>query len=641
MSAILSLFAADPYAGYLYPSGIKAGTTVRVLVGGQQLNGIVGATISGQGVRVVRAVNVPGFPHPDGSQQKWLQDWLRNLEKGDATRPPLPDNAQEWHGKCPWWENLDQLDPLERSLVTHNLYVRPNPLQQTPSLRQMAILDIAADADAQPGERELRIVCRSGISAPKLFYVDAAPHIAEPLYTRPGAEKPPLPHVKELPAVIDGQIMPGETDRFKVTLAPDTEYTFSLTGWKLLPYIGDAVPGHFQPVMQLIGPDGSETAFADDEYFLPDPVMRFRSGKGGDYILNIRDNLYRGRQDFVYRVALNPGTEPYRMSACSVPDLDEFPEGDYDGRILSITRTLVIPGTISRPGESDAYRFRGRKGMRLEVDLAARRDGSPLDGVLTLFAPDGREIIRNDDAPRSLNVGAIPQQTDPAFSMELPDDAVYTLQVSDLNKAGGTDFRYRLKIGPEEPDFNIYTTSSMVSMFPGQTAQIKLRIERTNGFDGPVTILPDKDAVTAPRVIPADKAEYTLPLRNSAKKDAPPRAIEIYAEAKIGNRTIRKKVIPADMFSQAFAYDHLLPARDFQIGTRMDGKPQAKPAVQPAPTKPATPPAPAKTATPPAKPATPPAKPATPPAPAKTAVQPAPAKPATPPPASSSSTEKK
>ena len=60
---VLPVFAA-PYIGYLYPAGIKAGTTVRVLIGGQNLYGIRGGIVSGTGVRIKRAVAVPGFPLP-------------------------------------------------------------------------------------------------------------------------------------------------------------------------------------------------------------------------------------------------------------------------------------------------------------------------------------------------------------------------------------------------------------------------------------------------------------------------------------------------------------------------------------------------------------------------------------------------
>ena len=574
--------AAAPYAGYLYPAGMRAGTVTRVLVGGQQLNGVIGAVIDGRGVRVVKAVNVPGFPFPDGNQRKWLMEWLKRIETGNMEPPSRPDKADEWR-KCPWWDKLDQLDALERTLVTHNLYVRQNPLQQTPSLRQMAILDIEADADAPPGERELRILCRSGVSAPKSFFIDTAPHIPEPSYVRPGAKKPEMPHVKQLPAVLDGQIMPGETDCFKITLAPDTEYTFALTGWKLLPFIGDAVPGHFQPVMQLMAPDGREAAFADDDYFRPDPVMRFKTAAGGDYILKIRDNLYRGRQDFVYRVALHPGIEPYRFSGKSFADCDELPEEEYQNRILNVTRPLVIPGRLARHGERDSYRVRGAAGMMFCASLAARRDGSPLDGVLTLTGPDGRELGRADDTPPTLNVGPVPQQTDPVLTVHLPDDGVYRITVSDLNDRGGADYHYRLKLGPEEPDFQVYTASSMSNLFPGQSGTVKLLIERTGGFSGPIRIVGDKGFVPADRVVPPSATEFQLAVRNPATKAQAPRNVKIYAEAELNGKTVRKKVIPADVFNQAFAYDHLLPARSFCLATRLDGRPKNKTSAKPDP----------------------------------------------------------
>ena len=53
-----SLFG-NPYAGYLYPAGVKAGSTVRVLIGGQNFNNISGGVITGKGVRVKRVVSVP------------------------------------------------------------------------------------------------------------------------------------------------------------------------------------------------------------------------------------------------------------------------------------------------------------------------------------------------------------------------------------------------------------------------------------------------------------------------------------------------------------------------------------------------------------------------------------------------------
>ena len=580
---------AIPYAGYLYPAGVKAGTTVRVLIGGQNLNGIVGGVISGKGVRVKRAVVVPHFPIPDGSQRTWLYKWIAGIEKGNKEKPPFPapEKLEGWR-KCDWWLKLDQLPPLELMLVIRNLHVRRNPLQQTPSLRQLLIIDVEADADAKPGMRELRIYGRRGVSAPKLFFVDKCDHYQEPPYTAPHHPRPDTPVVKSVPAVVNGQIMPGETDSFIVKLDAGTEYTFSLTGRKFQPFIGDAVPGHFQPVLEIIDPDGKPLAFADDEYFQPDPVMRFKSGKAGDYLLKIRDNLYRGREDFVYRVALEKGRKRYSYKAVSLKNCDEASEPETQGRRLYIGRPLVIFGALSKPGERDTYRFNGVKNMDFHAEIAGRKDGSPLDAVLTLYGSDGKVLVQSDDSAKTINVGENLQQIDPEITFKLPVDGVYKVVVSELNKAGGKDYHYRLKLGKLEPDFNIYTVRSMCNLYPYGTGSVKALIERTGGFAGEIKITGDRRYVIQPQVVKKDAKEFNLRVRNPERRFAPPRDIKIYAEAEIDGKIIRKEVIPADIFNQAFAYDHLLPVESFCIGTRMgsNGKNPKKAAVKtPAPAK--------------------------------------------------------
>ena len=47
-----------------------------------------------------------------------------------------------------------------------------------------------------------------------------------------------------------------------------------------------------------------EAAVADDFRFNQDPVMFYTVPADGDYTLAIRDSIYRGREDFVYRLAL-------------------------------------------------------------------------------------------------------------------------------------------------------------------------------------------------------------------------------------------------------------------------------------------------------------------------------------------------
>lgn len=561
-----SLAAADPYIGYLYPAGAQAGTTVRVLVGGQNLQGIRDGIVPGGGVSIRSITAVPSFPAPDATQRKYLLEWLARIETGNRIAPERPEKTDSWR-KNLWWEKLDQLDLLERTIVTRNLCVRRNALQATPSLRQMAIVEISVAADAEPGAREFRLRGRNGITAPKLFYVDRAPHTAEPLYVRPGRPKPEFPLVKQFPTVLDGQIMPGETDRFKLRLCAGKNYTLSLIGRKLQPFIGDAVPGHFQPVLRLLRPDGSEAAFADDEGFNPDPVLRFRPDADGDYLLEVRDNLYRGREDFVYRVAIEPREIPYRFDEEPFTGLPRIQAETAARRILRADETQVVSGILSRPGEHVEFRFQAKSGQKIVLDAAARRFGSPLDGVLRVTGSDGNVLAEADDSPSDLNIGESLQQVDPYLLLEAPADGVYRVELRDLTGAGGETYRYLLRIGPPRPDFQVYTAKSMLNLPRKGTGKLKLHVIRQDGFNGPIQLSADDPAFRGETTIPADQNEFTLNIGNSSGKYREPFPVRIEAMAQIDGKKIRKPVVPCDEFIQAFAYTHLLPTGEFYVGT--------------------------------------------------------------------------
>ena len=190
--------------------------------------------------------------------------------------------------------------------------------------------------------------------------------------------------------------------------------------------------------------------------------------------------------------------------------------------------------------------------------------------MLTLIAPDGKVIKQLDDTAKELNVGEVLQQTDPELNMTLPQDGVYKIALTTLNGDGGKDHRYRLRLGVEEMDFNVYTVRSMCNIAPRGSGRVNVKIERIAGFKGDIRIFGDKRFVPE-QIIKGDKKDYSLFLRNPAKSFTRPQNITIYAEAEINGRKVRKVVVPADIFNQAFAYDHLLPVRYFCIGTRRGG----------------------------------------------------------------------
>ena len=63
-----------------------------------------------------------------------------------------------------------------------------------------------------------------------------------------------------------------------------------------------AVPGWFQPVLRLRDGAGKEVAYNDDYRFKVDPVLMYEVAKDGEYVLELTDAIYRGREDFVYRI---------------------------------------------------------------------------------------------------------------------------------------------------------------------------------------------------------------------------------------------------------------------------------------------------------------------------------------------------
>ena len=85
---------ADPYVGYIYPCGIQAGTTNRLIVGGQFLWSTRTGAVSGGGVKILDVELVPGFAPPTGSQFRHLAKWLDGIAKGDCTEPPIPTDPK-------------------------------------------------------------------------------------------------------------------------------------------------------------------------------------------------------------------------------------------------------------------------------------------------------------------------------------------------------------------------------------------------------------------------------------------------------------------------------------------------------------------------------------------------------------------
>ena len=397
---------AVPKPGYYHPSSVQVGTKTRVIMGGDLVGGVKGAWITGEGVKISRIVPVPGFPRAAGrTERPFVRNWLYDIIEGKVKpteHRKLPPEATleetDWQ-ECDWWFYLDALDNLELQIVARDLYTPERYPQDTPALNHLLILDVEVDANAKPGRRDIFLYDGHSASAPHPFYVTKEPHVYEPFFVFPPRDKHiPLPRVLHLPPDIkpqplpihlDGQIWPGATDSYVLRLEEGQQLVCSTIARELFPYLGDAVPGFFNPVLRLYDSRGKEVAFADDFYYLPDPVLTYKVPEDGFYTLKIHDNLFRGGPNFEYTIFCRDAKTDRPLYSPKDRAFECYPQPASFIPPKASPNMVVRKGSIDMPGRVDRHYFTIKEPGTWHFELYARREGSPLDGVLQLYGPMG------------------------------------------------------------------------------------------------------------------------------------------------------------------------------------------------------------------------------------------------------------
>jgi len=609
--------ASGPHIGYLYPAGGRQGTTFRVAVGGQFLRGADDAYVSGERVRA----SVVEYVRPlDGGElddvARFLRDVVRRrwsarvmsaAAKEPADRPALPDH--------PWLRDLDERSAPELARLRARLF---NPKKQmNAQIAEQVEIEVTIDPQAAPGDRELRLAAPAGLTNPLRFQVGVLPEVCEEDLAGPGD---PAAAAVDLPALLNGQIMPGEVDWFRLRARKGQQLVIRMQARQLIPYLADAVPGWFQATMALHDPKGNEVAYDDDYRFDPDPVLFYKVPEDGVYGLEVRDALYRGRDDFVYRIAAGelpfitqmfplggqagaptvasiagwnlpaerlqldtqPSGDAIRQAGVSqdqglcsevpyavdaLPECTETEPNDATRDAQKVTLPLVVNGRIQQPGDVDMFRFDGRAGEEVVAEVYARRLDSPLDSALRLVDSMGGVVGSNDDHGDP-EMGLITHQADSYLRVRLPKDGAYWVCLSDAQHQGGDACGYRLRLGPAQPDFAVRLTPSSVNVPAGQSAPVTVHAVRKDGFDGDIDLVL-KDAPAGLTLsgarIPSgkDSAQMTL----SAPRGAPEQAFPLQLEghAQIGGATVSRPVVPAEDMMQAFAYRHLVRQQELLV----------------------------------------------------------------------------
>ncbi len=618
-----------PHIGYVYPAGGRQGATFQVAVGGQYLGSVSNIYITGAGARG----RVLEYNRP--LTQKEFNDLRDQLTELHSRRRAAIQSARKHEGQtgAPASTNVWTVaDEYRMAAIRSKIVKNPPNRQGNPAIAETITVQVALGTNAEPGEREIRLATPNGLSNPLTFRVGELPEVSRPatqsanpdldrLLERLG-QKPAgtvRPELRiTLPATVNGQILPGGADRYRFQARQGQRLVVAVSARELIPYLADAVPGWFQAALSLYDAQGQELAFADHFRFHPDPGLCFEVPRDGAYVIQIRDSLYRGREDFVYRITLgelplltslfplggpaqapttveftgwnlpaatltqtNPGPGVHPVSVASkgrssnplpfavdtLPECREQEPNNTPDCAQPVTLPVIINGRIDQPGDRDVFRFEGRAGDELVAEVHARRLGSPLDSVLKLTDATGRQLAFNDDY-EDQGAGLDTHYADSCFRATLSTNGTCYLHLSDAQHQGGPEYAYRLRISPPRPDFELRIVPSSLNVRGGAAVPFTVCALRRDGFSGEITLeLKDAPAgfALSGGCLPANQDRVRLTLTAPPTPMPEPLSLSLEGRAKIQGREVIRPGVPADDRMQAFAYRHLVPAKELQV----------------------------------------------------------------------------
>lgn len=600
-----------PYIGYTYPAGGQQATTLQIKLGGQDLDDVSAIAFTGTGV-TARVVEY--YRRLNNQEIQLLREQLKDLRRAKPADPAAEEATR---------------------LLIAKVERRTREWVQTPacaSIASLVLVEVTVAPDAELGARELRLVTPRGVSNPLVFHVGQLPEYARtPMNTASlqvlGKEalalrKRPAGEIEDriaMPCTVNGQIASGEVNRYRFAASKGQRLLIATLGRQLIPYVADAVPGWFQPVLALYDAQGREVAFADDYRFRPDPVILYQVPQDGEYVFEIRDGIYRGREDFIYRITVGElpfvtsifplgaptiGAMPPEMEGWNVQGaewmavraglrseppslvavrlgyesnrvpfaLGELPEAgeqepnDTAARAQPVTLPVTVSGRIDRPDDRDVFQFNGRAKERIVAEVWARRLDSPLDSVLTLTDAGGKVLAFCDDR-EDLAAGVNTHHADSYLMATLPADGTYFVHLGDTARQGGKEYGYRLRLSAPQPDFELRVVPSSVGLPVNATAAVSVYAVRKDGFAGPIRLAlqnPPAGISAAPVTLAPNQNVVRLVLKSSAGSTGAPVRLSVVGRTKVGVTEIVREAVPAEDRMQAFLWRHLVPARELQ-----------------------------------------------------------------------------
>jgi hypothetical protein len=405
-----------------------------------------------------------------------------------------------------------------------------------------AVVKVAVSPGTVEGFREVRALSPGGLSNLCLFRLDSLSQASE---SEPNDDRE---HANEaaIGTAIGGRLKPRDLDHFRIRGRRGARIILDLEARR----IGTPIT----PVVSVLGPSGLALAQAMETRGTDhDARLTFTFPDDGEYVVQVRDNLYNGSDAAIYRLRLLEGAryadglyplggragetievrasggnlEQPRVKMVTLPDQPGvvFDPGPFDGaggpasvpmRMLvgggaevsevgptsggsatPIEIGQVANGRIEAPGELDRYVLKVKKGNSIRVRIRAAELGSWLDSVVKIVDAKGKTVAENDDAGVNANNNQFqPFNNQPSASPDsrltfsAREDGEVTIEVFDRYGEGGTEYAYRMEVGPARPDFNVTVLFGDPNLANRRRAIGQRQAPRTPGASGSLNLLP-------------------------------------------------------------------------------------------------------------------------------------------------------
>ena len=375
--------------------------------------------------------------------------------------------------------------------------------------------------DAPLGFHMVRLATARGLSNLRLFCVDDLPQVVSTGGNRAKATAQPL----QVPSVVAGTVAAEASDYYKITVAAGQRLSFEVLGRRL----GSA----FDPQVSVIDPRNQrEIAHSNDAPGLQtDPRLTHTFKDAGEYLVEVRDVMYRGAGDFAYRLRVGDfpcATTPIPMAAkrgskvnvtfagtfvegvapvevqvptdpsvdvlyvtpkgpsglpgwpvpLVVSDIDEVVEQEPNNDPAKAT-PVPVPGAVTArfetKGDIDHFSLPLKKG-RYIIEAHTLEFNSPTEVYMVLRGDKGAEVAKTNPTAA------------PRLDFSAPADGNYTLAVEHLHYWGGPAESYRVSVTPYEPGFDLVVGADRIDVPQGQAAVLNIIGVNRRDFPGPIEV---------------------------------------------------------------------------------------------------------------------------------------------------------